>query len=157
MILIVNIVVSEKGNTVLIFTLKTLSWTCCPNKSLLAECWFYVCIFSYESGAATISSFDFSLRAPFTHIENENKSGKIGIFRFSVFPVFSEVICLILLSSWYGIVFFIQPQVLREAIVQKIPEFYEIFHKRGGQPDFISLIQKLLRQSNHPFFKDPLI
>ena len=26
-----------------------------------------------------------------------------------------------------------------------------------GQPDFISLIQKLLSLSNHPFFKDPLI
>ena len=34
--------------------------------------------------------------------------------------------------------------VLREAIVQKIPEFYEIFSQTGGggQPDFISLIQK---------------
>ena len=46
---------------------------------------------------------------------------------------------------------------LRDAIVQKIPEFYEIFHKRGGQPDFISLIQKLLSLSNHPSFKDPHI
>ena len=50
--------------------------------------------------------------------------------------------------------------VLREAIVPKIPEFYEIFSQTGGgvgQPDFISLIQILLSLSNHPFFKDPLI
>jgi len=34
--------------------------------------------------------------------------------------------------------------VLREAIIQKIPEFYEIISQtgRGGQSDFISLIQK---------------
>ena len=46
----------------------------------------------------------------------------------------------------------------REAIVQKIPEFYEIISQtgRGGQSDFISLIQKWLSLSNHPFFKDPL-
>ena len=33
---------------------------------------------------------------------------------------------------------------IREAIVQKIPEFYEIISQtgRGGQSDFISLIQK---------------
>ena len=33
---------------------------------------------------------------------------------------------------------------VREAIVQKIPEFYEIISQtgRGGQSDFISLIQK---------------
>ena len=34
---------------------------------------------------------------------------------------------------------------LREAILQKIPEFYEFFFTNGGgegQPDFISLIQK---------------
>ena len=36
--------------------------------------------------------------------------------------------------------------ILREAILQKIPEFYEFFFTNGGggQPDFISLIQKLL-------------
>ena len=34
--------------------------------------------------------------------------------------------------------------ILREAILQKIPEFYEIILQAGGggQPDFISLIQK---------------
>ena len=34
--------------------------------------------------------------------------------------------------------------LLREAILQRIPEFYEIFLQTGGwgQPDFISLIQK---------------
>ena len=34
--------------------------------------------------------------------------------------------------------------ILREAIVQKIPFFYEILSQtgRGGQSDFISLIQK---------------
>ena len=44
--------------------------------------------------------------------------------------------------------------VLREAILQKIPFFYEILSQtgRGGQPDFISLIQKLLSLSNHPSF-----
>ena len=33
---------------------------------------------------------------------------------------------------------------VREAIVQKIPEFYEIISQtgQGGQSDFISLIQK---------------
>ena len=43
---------------------------------------------------------------------------------------------------------------LREAILQKIPFFYEILSQtgRGGQPDFISLIQKLLSLSNHPSF-----
>ena len=49
---------------------------------------------------------------------------------------------------------------LREAILQKIPFFYEILSQTGGGvglPDFISLIQKLLSLSNHPFFKDPLI
>ena len=30
--------------------------------------------------------------------------------------------------------------VLREAIVQKIPEFYEIFHKRGGWANRISYL-----------------
>ena len=34
--------------------------------------------------------------------------------------------------------------IIREAIVQKIPFFYEILSQTGGrgQPDFISLIQK---------------
>ena len=34
--------------------------------------------------------------------------------------------------------------MIREAIVKKIPEFYEIISQtgRGGQSDFISLIQK---------------
>jgi len=47
----------------------------------------------------------------------------------------------------------IAPQI-REAIVQKIPFFYEILSQTGGagQPDFISLIQKLLSLSNHPSF-----
>ena len=46
---------------------------------------------------------------------------------------------------------------LREAILQKIPFFYEILSQtgRGGQPDFISLIQKLLCLSNHPSFHSP--
>ena len=39
---------------------------------------------------------------------------------------------------------------VREAIVQKIPEFYEIISQtgRGGQSDFISLIQKKLLPQN---------
>ena len=53
----------------------------------------------------------------------------------------------------------LKSSVIREAILQKIPFFYEILSQtgRGGQPDFISLIQKLSSLSNHPFFKDPLI
>ena len=41
---------------------------------------------------------------------------------------------------------------------KKYWNFMKKFHKGGGgQPDFISLIQKLLSLSNHPYFKDPHI
>ena len=45
---------------------------------------------------------------------------------------------------WYSSLYKHVPIImLREAIVQKIPEFYDLFSQSGGgQPDFISLIQK---------------
>ena len=46
---------------------------------------------------------------------------------------------------------------LREAILQKIPFFYEILSQTGGagQPDFISLIQKLFKLVKPSIFQRP--